>query len=48
VLETKDFSPIEPGSAEHKWYAPGIGTLKTQAIQSATDMIQLVAIKQFQ
>jgi hypothetical protein len=47
VLETRDFSPIEPGSAEHKWYALGVGTLKTQAIQGGTDQIQLVAIKQF-
>jgi hypothetical protein len=25
VLETKDWTPLEPGDVEHKYYAPGVG-----------------------
>lgn len=25
TLETEDFSPLEPGAVEHKFYAPGVG-----------------------
>ncbi|MFH0983345.1 MAG: hypothetical protein V2A79_17640 [Planctomycetota bacterium] len=28
-LETKDFSPLEPGAIEHKYYASGVGQLLT-------------------
>jgi hypothetical protein len=28
-LETKDFSPLEPGVNEHKFYAPGVGLVLT-------------------
>ena len=46
VLLTKEFSPLEPGIIEHKWYAPGVGTLKTDVIKGGMEQTQLVAIKQ--
>jgi hypothetical protein len=29
VLQTYDYTPLDPESQEHKFYAPGVGTIKT-------------------
>lgn len=45
VLLTKEFSVLEPGVIEHKWYAPGVGTLKTDIVKGGMEQTHLVAIK---
>ena len=35
-LKTRDFSPLEPGHVEHKFYAPGIGTVLEFNTESKT------------
>ena len=34
---TKDFSPLEPGVAEHKYYAPGIGLIMEIDVENIED-----------
>lgn len=46
VLLTKEFSPLEPGVVEHKYYAPGVGLLKAVDVTGGREQIQLVAIQQ--
>ena len=44
VLKTKDFTPLEPGVAENKYYAPGIGQIKTIAVEGGSEVSELVDI----
>lgn len=44
VLETKDFSPLEPGVAENKYYAPEIGQIKTIMVEGGSEVSELVDI----
>jgi hypothetical protein len=30
---TRDWSPLDPGVAEHKHYAPGVGLLREEAVE---------------
>lgn len=45
VLETKDFSPLEPGVVEHKFFAPGIGEIKAVMVQGGSEEQHLVSIQ---
>jgi len=45
VLQTKEFTPLEPGVVEHKFYAKGIGFLRSVMIQGGTEEFHLVAIR---
>ena len=45
MLLAKEFSPLEPGVVENKWYALGVGVVKTATITGATEQIHVVAIK---
>jgi hypothetical protein len=44
VLETKEFSPLEPGVVEHKFYAPGVGQLSTIMVQGGSEESHLVKV----
>ena len=44
-LQTKDWTPLEPGIAEAKYYAPGIGLLKESAIEGGTGYMELIDIQ---
>jgi len=46
VLMTEEWSPLEPGVVKHKWYAPGVGNVKTVMVQGGTDHSELVAIEE--
>ncbi len=43
-LKTRDFSPLEPGNFEHKFYAPGIGVVLEVHPESGkrTELISVV------
>lgn len=45
VLKTKDFTPLEPDVVEHKFYAQGIGNIKTVQVKGGSGDEQLVQIK---
>ncbi|MDD1676124.1 MAG: hypothetical protein LUQ40_00130 [Methanomicrobiales archaeon] len=45
VLMTQDFTPLEPGVIEHKFYAPDIGLVKDVLFRGGTGVSQLISIK---
>jgi hypothetical protein len=40
--QTQEFSALEPDALEDKFYAPGIGLVKSQAIKGETEILRLV------
>jgi hypothetical protein len=42
VLMTKDYTPLEPDTLEHKFYARGVGPVLALAISGSTDREELV------
>ena len=45
VLQTKEFTPLEPGVVEQKFYARGIGFIKSVMVKGGTEEFHLVAIR---
>jgi len=43
-LETKEWTPLERGVVENKYYAPGIGVVLEQMVKGGTGRMQLVQI----
>jgi hypothetical protein len=43
-LKTEDFTPLSPGNVEHKYYARGIGFIKSIKIRGGNEQIGLVKI----
>lgn len=43
-VQTKDYSDLEPGVVENKFYAPGIGLVLTVTVQGGDEREELVAI----
>lgn len=46
LVMTKDWSALETGNVEHKYYARGIGFILTQAVGGNGGQLSLVAIRQ--
>jgi hypothetical protein len=46
VLVTEDFTPLEPGIVELKYYAPGIGLLMEETISGGSKGIQLIEVQE--
>ena len=44
VLVTRDSNPLEPGNAEEKFYAPGVGLIRAVAVEGPAERIDLVAV----
>jgi hypothetical protein len=44
VVVTRDWSPLDPGVAEHKHYAPGIGLVREEAIEGESYRVDLVVM----
>jgi hypothetical protein len=45
VLQTKEFTPLEPGVVEHKFYARGIGFIRSVMVKGGKEFFNLVAIR---
>ena len=43
-LETEEFSPLDPGALEHKYYAPGVGFIRVVAVKGGKEQLELVNI----
>lgn len=43
-LQTKEWSPLEPGIAEHKFYAPGIGLILETKVEGGESRLELVEV----
>jgi uncharacterized membrane protein YkoI len=44
VLVTKEWSPLEPGVAEHKYYAPGVGLILEVVVEGGSGQVELVDV----
>jgi hypothetical protein len=44
ALLTKEWTPLEPGVVDHKYYARGIGMLKEQTVKGGDEVGELVSI----
>jgi Ca2+-binding RTX toxin-like protein len=44
LLETKNFTPLEPDVTEHKWYAAGIGNVLTTDNEGAYEQLVLIKV----
>ena len=45
VLMTKDWTPLEPGVLEYKYFAPGTGLIGEEQVVGGSERIELVGIK---
>lgn len=43
-LQTKEWTPLEPGVEENKYYASGVGILKEEAVVGGDEVLELVEI----
>jgi hypothetical protein len=44
VLETKDWTPLEPNVAEHKYFARGVGEIKSVMVKGGSEEMELVSL----
>jgi hypothetical protein len=44
ALKTEEFSLLEPGVLDNKYYVRGIGLVREQTIQGGTDVLELVSV----
>jgi hypothetical protein len=45
ALQTKEFSLLEPGVVDNKWYAKGVGEVREETVKGGSDFLELVSIK---
>jgi hypothetical protein len=45
TLQTREWTPLEPGVVEHKWYAPGIGEVRSLTTEGGSDEMRLVSVR---
>lgn len=43
-LKTKEWTPLEPGEIEHKFYAPGVGLVFIEELKGKTVEVELISI----
>jgi len=45
VLKTKEWSPLDPGVEENKFYASGVGLVKEQKVKGGDGQVQLIEMR---
>jgi hypothetical protein len=45
TLVSKEWSPLEPGVAEHKYYAAGVGDIKEVTVKGPSETLGLVKVE---
>jgi hypothetical protein len=45
AVKTRDWTPLEPSVAEHKYYAPGVGEVRSVMVKGGTDQESLVSVQ---
>lgn len=43
-LKTKEWTPLDPGTVEHKFYAPQVGLVFIEQLKGKTVLVELVDI----
>jgi hypothetical protein len=46
VLKTKEWTPLEPDVSEHKYYAAGVGNVRTVTVKGGQGELELVSVRQ--
>jgi len=44
-LKTEEFSLLEPGVLDNKYYVRNVGLVREQTIQGGSDILELVSVK---
>lgn len=44
VLQTKEWTPLEHGVVDNKYYAPGVGEVAEYTVKGGTDFLELVSV----
>jgi hypothetical protein len=44
VLKTKEWTPLEPGVVDNKYYARGVGEVAERTVKGGTDFLKLVSV----
>lgn len=44
VLKTRDFTALEPDKVEHKFYAPGVGSVLEKLVRGGHERLVLVRV----
>lgn len=44
ALKTEEFSLLEPGMLDNKYYVRGIGLVREQTVQGGNDVLELVSV----
>ena len=44
ALLTKEWTPLEPGVVDHKYYVRGIGTVLEQTVRGGDERLELVSV----
>jgi hypothetical protein len=42
VLRTRDWTRLEPGTVEHKYYPPGVGTIYEEQVEGGGGHLELL------
>jgi hypothetical protein len=45
ALKTQDWTPLEPGVAEHKFYARGVGEVRSVMVRGGSEEMELVSVR---
>ena len=45
ALLTKEWTPLEPGTLDHKYYVRGIGEVKEVTVKGPTERAELVSVR---
>jgi hypothetical protein len=45
VLMTREWTPLEPGVLDHKFYAKGVGEIRERTVKGGNDSLDLVSVK---
>ena len=45
AMLTKEWTPLEPGTIDHKYYVRGIGTVLEQTVKGGVERNELVSVR---
>jgi hypothetical protein len=45
ALLTREWTPLEPGVVDHKYYVPGLGTVLEETVKGGEELNELVAVR---
>jgi hypothetical protein len=43
-VRTKDWTPLEPGMVENKWFCPTIGEVRSEIVEGGSETVELLSV----